>query len=216
MANRTGVKFSLPHSVFFGLPNHCVLTSTESEIDSGNPHHFGDQGTMQTVLWAWGILALLRSYEDRLRKVRDSVSSASRHHKDITDALDEIVASDSIDIMAVIAELASASKNGLRLFGPMTRIEPRRPEVARVESLNELFRDAIRNGAIGMKEIERATSDRLTQFGSLVGARENVRLQRKITTLTWVLVGIGVVSVVALVVFSVLEASSWFGMRSMD
>ena len=171
---------------------------------------------MQTALCGWGILALLGSYEDRLRKVRDSVSSASRPHKDIAEALDEMVASDSIDIMAVISELASASRNGLRLFGPMTRIEPQRPELARVESLNELFRDAIRNGAIGLKEIERATSDRLTQFGSLVSARENVRLQRKITTLTWVLVVIGVASVVALVVFSLLDASSWFGMGPMD
>ena len=215
MANCTGVKFSFPHSVFFGPPNHCVLTTSESEIGSGNPHHFGDQQTMQTILCAWGILALLGSYEARLRKLRDSVSSASKQPQDITNVLDEMVASDSIDIMAVVTELASASSRGLRLFGPMTRMEPRRPNLARVESLKDLFRDATRNGAIGLKEIERATSDRLTQFGSLVGARENVRLQRKITTLTWVLVGIGAVSVV-LVALSLLDASSWFGMGPMD
>ena len=197
MANQTGVKFSLPHSVFYGPPNHCVLTASESEIDNGNPHHYGDQQTMQTVLCAWGILALLGGYEHRMRKVRDSVSSASRQPKDITDALDEMVASDSIDIMAIITEIASAPR-GLRLFGPMTRIESRRSELARVESLNEMFRDAIRNGAINLKEIERATNDRLTQFGSLVGVRENVRLQRKIATLTWVLVVIGAASVVGI------------------
>ena len=198
MANHTDVKFSLPHSVFFGPPHHCVLTARDSEIDTGNPHHYGDQQTMKTILCAWGVLALLGCYEDQMRKVRDSVSSASKQHKKLTDILDEMVASGSIDIMAVVTELASAPRNGLRLFGPMTRIVPRRSEDASVESLNELFRDAIRNGAIGLKEIERSTSDRLTQFGSLVGARENVRLQRKITTLTWVLVVIGVTSVVGL------------------
>ena len=126
MANRTRVKFRPPHSVFLGPPNHCGLTASESEINDGNPHHFGGQETMQTILSGWGILALLGSYEDRLRKVRDSVSSALKRRKGITDVLDEMVAPDSIDIMAVVTELASASRQGLRLFAPMTRIEPRR------------------------------------------------------------------------------------------
>ena len=216
MANSTGVKFRLPHRVFLGPPNHCVLTANEAGIDNGNFHHFGDQHTMQTVLSGWGILALLGSYENQMRRVRDSVSFASKQDKDIADALDEMVAPDSIDMMAVITELASAQRRGLRLFGPMTRVEPRHPERTRVESLNELFRDAISNSATGLKEIERATSDRLTQFGSLVGARENIRLQRKITTLTWVLVVIGVASVVVLVMFSVFDPASWLGMGPMD
>ena len=195
MANHTEAKFSLPSSVFFGPPHHCVLTVRESGIDDGNPHHYGDQQTMKTILCAWGVLALLGSYKDRMREILDSMSSASTQHKNLTDALDQMVASGSTDILAVATELASAPSNGLRLFGPMTRIEPRHPEHARVESLNELFRGAIRNSAISLKEAERATNDRLTQFGSLVGALESVRLQRKIRTLTWVLVFLGVASV---------------------
>ena len=171
MANRTGVKFSLPHSVLFGPPNHCVLTASESEIDNDDPHHHADQQTMQTVLCAWGVVALLGSYEDRMRRVRDSVSSAPRQHRDITDVLDEMIASDSIDIMAVITELASAPRKGLRFFRPMTRIEPRRPELARVESLNELFRDAIRKWR-NQPERDRAGGERPADAVRLFGRSE--------------------------------------------
>ena len=205
LANHTEVKFNLPHGVFFGPPNHCVLTAKESEIGNGTPHHYGDERTVPTILCAEGVLPLLAGYHYHMRRVRDSVASVSRSPKDVTAVLDAMMASDSIDMMAVISELASTPKKGLGLFGTMTKLEPKRPEIAGVESLNQLIHNTIRNGATRLQEVDRATRDRLTQFGSLVGTRENVRLQRKITTLTWVLLAIGVISV-ALAFFSVFDA----------
>ena len=187
-----GLKFNPPHHVFIGPRNHCVLTANESEIGT-SPLHI-DVQLMPGILCEGAILPLLDGYQDALRRVRDSVGWISRRQKNPQKVLETISASDSIDMTAVISELATAPKQGLRPFRSIPRLIPKEPSLSPFESLNEMLHIAVMNDGRLAQGAERATNERLTQFGSLLGAIENVRLQKKITMLTWVMVVIGIAS----------------------
>ena len=200
VSSRPGLKFNLPHSVFFGPPNHCVLTARESEV--GDAPHYVDSQMMPGVLCEAAIFPLLTGYEYRMRKVRDLVGSESSRLKNPAKVLETIVASDSIDMTAMISELASAPSEGLRLFRSTSKLEPSHPALVHAESLNQLLHALIRSVGLRAQQADRATNERLTQLGSLLGAVENVRLQKRIAKLTWVLLAVGVASLVALLLSS--------------
>ena len=200
VSSRPGLKFNLPHSVFFGPANHCVLTARESEV--GDAPHYVDSQMMPGVLSEAAIFPLLTGYEYRIRKVRDLVGSESSRLKNPAKVLETIVASDSIDMTAVISELASAPTGGLRLFRSTSRLEPSYPALAEAESLNQLLHAVVKNVGLRVQQAERATNERLTQLGSLLGAVENARLQKRIAMLTWVLLLVGILSLAALLLAS--------------
>ena len=200
VTSRPGLKFNLPHSVFFGPPNHCVLTARQSEV--GDAPHYVDSQMMPGALCESAIFPLLAGYEYGMRKVRDLVGSEPRRLKNPAKVLETIVASNSIDMTAVIAELASAPKEGLWLFKSTSRLEPSYPALAEAESLNQLLHAVVRNVGLRAQQADRATNERLTQLGSLLGAVENARLQKRIAMLTWVLLLLGIVSLATLLLSS--------------
>ena len=157
---------------------------------------------MPGVLCEAAIFPLLTGYEYRMRKVRDLVGSESSRLKNPAKVLETIVALDSIDMTAVISELASAPLEGLRLFRSMSRLEPSYPALAEAESLNQLLHAVVRNVGLRAQQADRATNERLTQLGSLLGAVENARLQKRIAMLTWVLLVVGIASLAAILLSS--------------
>ena len=191
-ARNPGVKFNLPHSIFFGPPNHCVLTAKESEIDTGSGHHY--EHMLRTILSAVGLLPLLIGYEYRMRKIRDSTAAASVRAKDVATVLKEMAASDSIDMLAVMSELAAGQ--GSWLLRRLIELKPKEIKSQRAESLKQLVHNIVKGSAPRLQEIHRETREQLAQFGSLLGARENILLQRKIKFLTWILIVLAIMSVV--------------------
>ena len=69
-----------------------------------------------------------------------------------------------------------------------------------LNSLNMILGSAISDSASRLQQAVRSTEDQITQLGSILGAAENIRIQRRISFLTWVLVVLTCVLVILTVV----------------
>ena len=149
--------------------------------------------------WYWfSILPLFAGYDYRMQEIRDSVGSASRQPGEADKVMQMIASSDSLDMTAVISDLASLPSGRPWIFGSIPKLEPGGSNRPEVDSLDEWVRVAVKSWGSRLQEVDRATNERLSQFGSLVGAVENVRLQRRIAILTWLLLAVGIVTLGAL------------------
>ena len=125
----------------------------------------------------------------------------------VLEALEKHV-SFSMDIAAVVSEFTPESTTPIFLFRLEGQFKPCHERLDRELSLAASFNRVIRHHANWLKRTDRSLRDQLTQYGSILGAAENVRLQRKIGLLTWVLVAFGLVTLLMTVL--TVTQSEWF------
>ena len=199
-------KFSPPHEVFIGPPNHCVLAAKESEVH--NPFHCGDEYTLPKILSAGAILPLLEEYNNVIRKNIDLIALRPTDSKNVIPMLESIANPDHIDMPTVMAELAVGIEEKPRPFGSMPALIPLHPATSVATSLENLLVVAIKHRLTQVQKMNRDTTDRLTRFGSLLGTLEDVRLQKKISCLTYVLTAIGLITIaIGIVSIAILVCS---------
>ena len=131
-----------------------------------------------------------------LTRFRDSALSSPKSRQSSTKTLETLSHHVSyIDIAAVTADLISYTQKpssfsrGLGTFKPC---DERRSE-SNDRTLTKDLCSTIEERAIWLQKTDQALRDHLTQYGSLLGAKENVRLQRTIRFLTWVILILTVV-----------------------
>ena len=152
--------------------------------------------TMCIAPWLneWGIVVLLEGYVQHIRKIRDPLRLRNRRHlRPIT--LLEMVQSNiiySADMSAVVNELLSEYRRGVLLDGDFLPCDAFRYQD---RTLAEVLPEIIRNNAKWIDNTDSNLREQLSQFGSVLGAVENVRLQRVIRRLTWFLAVIAIVTV---------------------
>ena len=137
-----------------------------------------------------GILAtrtLVEGYSRRLNRLRDKITeeiSRTSHHK-AQRTLQGILSDMAydIDISAITSELIEHSREPSLLYRD---IEPLKPSHSWQgdETLAKDFLTWINDEASRLQHTDRALRDHLTQFGSLLGATENIRTQKNIFRLT--------------------------------
>ena len=139
---------------------------------------------------------MLEGYTRHIREIRDSTKLRPKGRPSslrILEALGNYV-SYSVDVSAVAGELTASSSVPLelaRLYGRFEYCgEGSNPEESL--SLDSNLNRVVRDRANWLLRTDKALRDQLTQYGSLLGAAENVRLQKKIGCLTWILVAFGV------------------------
>lgn len=109
------------------------------------------------------------------------------------------------DVAAVSVELAEHAKGG-RLFRENVPsfypVEHRTDEdpASMADRLHEIIHDK----ATWLQQLELTTRERATQIGTLIGASENVRLQKSIKKFTIAVAGMTAVSVAAFMVQALL------------
>ena len=154
---------------------------------------------IKNLLSRWAVLPLLEGYSQHLNAVRDSALFRSKSRQNsirILKTLNHHV-SYSVDIAAVTADLISymqkpsSFSSGLGAFKPC---DEQRYEAD--YTLDKVLYSAIKEHAIWLQKTDQALRDHLTQYGSLLGAKENVRLQRTIRFLTWVILVLTLLTVV--------------------
>ena len=159
---------------------------------------------------AWAILPLLEGYTRHIREIRDSASLRPKGRQNSLKVLEVLAkhVSFSIDIAAVVAELTPESKTPIYLFRLDGQFEPCHERLDGELSLAASLHRVIRDRANWLQRTDNSLRDQLTQYGSIIGSAENVRLQRKIGLLTWVLVAFGLVTLLMPVL--TLTQSLWF------
>ena len=161
-------------------------------------------------LSVWAILPMLEGYTKHIKQIRDSTTLRPKKSKDAVRILETLRShvSYSVDIAAVAAELAT-SRDALSNFNFLAGEFKARPEGSSPsKSLDWYLTRGIRDRANWLLRTDRALRDQLTQYGSLLGTAENVRLQKTIGCLTWVLVVFGVATI--LMSGLALTQTPWF------
>ena len=200
--------------------HHAVLAMRESLSEQCKANEASKQSVRDKLyeldqivpnwLTVWAILPLLEGYTRQIREIRDSAMLRPKGRQNslkVLEALEKHV-SFSMDIAAVVSEFTPESTTPIFLFRLEGQFKPCHERLDRELSLAASFNRVIRHHANWLKRTDRSLRDQLTQYGSILGAAENVRLQRKIGLLTWVLVAFGLVTLLMTVL--TVTQSEWF------
>ena len=140
-------------------------------------------------LSVWAILPMLEGFTRHIREIRDSTAQTPTRRRGSVKTLDILGnhLSYSIDIAAVAAELAPGLDATRQLQGS-DGFMPHGEDSEQGESLGRSLSQTIGDHAKWLLRTDESLRDQLTQYGSLLGALESVRVQKKVGFLTWVLV----------------------------
>jgi hypothetical protein len=144
--------------------------------------------------------ALLRSHEQRLAQHRDAPRKPSRlafkQASEELDSLRQLLWSGS-DAQVAALDLGRYAADGRRFTYNIPRLEPARADLWRdVESFGELLRSSIAADAARVRETHDFFREALSARADTTSTLVNVRLQRRISSLTWVLVFLAVATLV--------------------
>ena len=216
----SGLKLKLPDDGERGPRYHAILAIRESNANGCQGNDVANQTTRDKLheldlvipncLSVWAILPMLEGYTKHIKQIRDSTTLRPKKSKDAVRILETLRShvSYSVDIAAVAAELAT-SRDALSNFNFLAGEFKARPEGSSPsKSLDWYLTRGIRDRANWLLRTDRALRDQLTQYGSLLGTAENVRLQKTIGCLTWVLVVFGVATI--LMSGLALTQTPWF------
>ena len=191
-------------------PKDCV--DCESKNQSIRERLYKLNMNIPNWLSMWAILPLLEGFTRRIREVRDSARLRPRGRQNSVEVLEVLGdhVSNSIDIAAVVAELPRNSENPFHFVRFSEQFEPFNQWLDQNGSLATGLHRVILDRALWLEGTDSLLRDQLTQYGSILGAAENVRVQRKIGCLTWVLVTFGIVSLIMSLVAVTQPSWSWF------
>ena len=219
-----GLKLKVPSSVERRLPYHSILAVNEARHKSALPEDF-QSSSLETRMWhvdqfmsklltLWSILPMLEGYTRYLNEARDSMVKHQTHHGPAK-VLDRLIGNVAygVDIAAVTSELKMYAEEGFPLMHDVERFEPCDNRFYNSETDLKKQLEFIISKQVGwLQRTDASVRDHLTQYGTLLGATEDVRVQGIIKRLTWVLVGLTIVVLFAAIVPEELkkEILFWF------
>ena len=165
---------------------------------------------MSGMLGIWAIDVLLQGYAQHFRELRNSELLRSTNRKSAVEALRGISdsLSYSVDIAAVTDELVSLTQAKLPLGFEIEPFVPRpdAPDYWGKDSLGQLIHRQVGENARWLRSMDNAVRDHLAQYGAILGIVENISSQKKITLLTYAMLGL----TVALAILTFITASERF------
>lgn len=193
-----GLKLGMLGRTEHNLQYHSILAAKESNF---NKERMGTSGyqtgresqisyidrRIKGLLSRWAILPLLEGYSRHLSTIRDSATFRSRSRQDPVGILKTIGhhVSDSVDIAAVTDELISYARQDSLFSLDVDTFEPCNKEYHESGyTLTKNLSYAISNSATWLQKTDQSLRDHLIGYGSLLGAKENIILQKKLTLLT--------------------------------
>ena len=201
--NVPGLKLSLLDMANTSPQYHSILSLKECNLSDKDPKKsmdWSDRGARidyiddflkDGLLPLWAVLLMLEGYGNNLRDIRDSAILRPGSRQNSVTILDKLASnvSFSIDIDAVTSELQSFAQQESWKHQRIPSFVPvgvhRYPEGY---TLGESLCSAIAKRASWIQKTDRSLRDHGAQYGSLLGAMENVRLQGQIKNLTITLI----------------------------
>ena len=163
---------------------------------------------MSGILSVWAVVSLLEGYAEHFKELRRSTFFGDLGGVRIKEVLQEISnnLSYSLDISAVTFDLSSSLERGVsgglnnETFKPCPDWLELEPET----TLQRTFLNQIADYSKWLQAIDNSLLAQLTQYGGSLGVLENVRLQQRISHLTYVIAILTLV-LAALTLASVFE-----------
>ena len=197
-----GLRFDTPRDSW-----HSLFVANESDLDAlvddrnGIPRE-ASVGYMDlamgAMLRAWAILPLM---EHLTREVATTSAPSNDGPEQTLEALKKGMLS-RMDIAALSNELADEKQQRMLMYmeasSQFTRLLPF--ERDEDDTLAKLLCYRITSQAAWLKVTDGAARESAVQYGALLAAVENIRLQKSVKRLTWALTWLGVAAIVATVV----------------
>ena len=205
-----GLKFRMRDRIERNPRYHSILATREDRHIDGMPDLYANTDRdariahvdqlMPNLLNLCSILPMLEGYTQHLSTVRDSATARPGDRlapAKVLEGLGGDVAY-SVDIAAVTAELAMYSEEAFPLVRDVEQFEPcdaRSYDTG--TNLRKQLEFIVHKQVTWLERTDKSIRDHLTQYGSLVGAAQNVRMQARITCLTWALLLLAAATLVA-------------------
>ena len=164
---------------------------------------------MPNLVCMWAALALLDVFTENINKIRNSDEFRTGESDDPVKNLQRLRdhISSMTDVGAVLADFCKDSQSRLWTFGHIAAFTPCMPHMYEDNAtLGEVLKRSISERAVWLHDTDLYVRDQLTQMGTIINASENVRLQRTVAILTWVVVLLTLVAV-ALATVQLLNAN---------
>ncbi|MBI3092293.1 MAG: hypothetical protein HYY96_16655 [Candidatus Tectomicrobia bacterium] len=147
---------------------------------------------LMSLLNHWALLALLTGFERRLNSLRDSTLPRGSYTRSPLRLLEEIgiLVSESANIEIIATELHEYTKRESQFRLEMSTFKPSNkkfyndPEITLAESLRQEVEKRVKRLQIA----DRSIRDLLIQQGTGLSAYQNIKLQKKLGCLTWIVV----------------------------
>lgn len=207
-ADTAGLRFG----TIFGSRYHAVMAVRDDELTAamGEDSESSRSARVQyveleagEVVLAWAITVLIDECTTQIVKARNTQLQKIKSRDRAVAALDDIENEmlGAADVAAVAVELAEHA-GARRLFGDSVPtfipVEPRQGEES--VSMADRRHEDIHDKASWLQQFELATRERATQIGTLIGASENVRLQKSIKRFTIAVAAMTVVGVTVVLI----------------
>lgn len=196
-----GLKFRMADRTEGSLRYHSILAINERQHIDGMPDYWGSTERASRVshidqvasnlLSLWSILPMLEGFTQHLHDVRDLASFKRKSRIGPAKLLERLGGSvaSNVDIASVTAELAMYCDQGFQLIHSDEHFDLCDDRYYNTEvSLRKHLERIISEQVKWLQGTDRSIRDHLTQYGSLIGAMENIRTQRTIIRLTWMLI----------------------------
>ena len=202
-----GLKFAWPLMYDRPRSHHAIIAANESDFDDEKLRSYGGRSEsslpvylddhVNVMLGRWALLPFLGQLERQFNVIRDSAHVQRQSRKTAIKALEQLghQYSSCVGIGAVAAELHRFTSDSRHFSHDFAGFKPCRPEFyGDVDAtLSKLLCESVNHRSEILADSSFSFQTLLTQQSAAVGTLENVRLQRRITLLTVIIVVLTIV-----------------------
>lgn len=180
---------------------------------TGNDEEFGNRLSLslQSLIVASAATEMLAAMRASIADIRDSLGQAKRQSTRVAVARLRSARNQLLTIAADAQQVSSHfhlwAKNQDRFLHGMPRVRPAKQELWDVNDYSELVRQVLSERSSLLTNEESQTRNVIVAVSSLETSSVNLRLQRAVTWLTWVLVVMGAATI-ALAVWAALRVGA--------
>ena len=193
---------SRDHALLIGNTDTLEKTLRSGTENPRNRVVFEVNEQLLEIIPLWGLIPLVDQYtqdtinatvpgDGRPEQTLDVLTESMRRRTDLP-----FIASELVDLSEEEQGVWARADSFTRV-----RHSPSRP----AEKLGEVLRFVSGNQGVWLKAADRAARDNLVQYGTLLASAENVRLQGRIKLLTYAVVGLAILTVLAQI-----AAATWW------
>ena len=218
----TGLKFVYPLTSDRNEELHSMLVAKEELFTKElmAPYRAGSRSSIiayvdtlaNSLLTRWALVGLLTAYERYLSRLRDSFSLRQRRKSKLLKQFSNLSRHfyHSIDISAVCVELRRFANDAAIFDWNVAKFQSCRPWSHQEKrfSLGDALRHQTKERANWIVNIDKSMRTILIQYGNALGTHENIRLQRRVALLTWLLAALTIVIVLLTVITTLVSLES--------
>lgn len=204
----SGLKFSWPVMRGDEKSFHATLAISNENLRKVDMKLYGGYnqsgyiallgGKVSELVSRWACLSLISAHEERLFRIRDSKNYKASNKKTLNflKSTRDLV-SESLDISTLCPELIKFSQEGLHFHydGDTFRASKTYGSQKEPMSFVEALSSEVEQGSKRLLELDRSLKELIIQQGNLLSASENIKLQKSIWVLTFIIAVLTVVMV---------------------